>query len=484
MTHTLSLSHSIILMYIMCVVVAKGINVKDDVAWSSVKGLKAGFVFMLIGQAGPLPSAPSSKTVFVEDLPEDQRAAAESLTPPGLVNLGNTCYMNSTVQALVAVPELRVALQKFRPAGASVDAVFTSQLAELSRELTFGGDSVQPDAFLHVLRQINPQFGERGEHGYAQQDADECLLTILQALSRQLTLTAADSAAAAAAAQSQSGVPNTVIHQLFGIEMDVTLRNTFNAAEPLERKRELVLKLAAHIDKETKFLTKCIELSLVGELEKTSSLTNSSAVYQKTSRLARLPLILTVQFVRFFWKAGADKKPGNKSKIVKPVEFPFTLDVLDFCSDELKAALLPARKKMRDREDARLGVKSSDTSTAVVAAAAAVEPSSSSTSTAAAASMAIDEPEGKKARTMAATSAFDNDTGVYELAALVTHKGRDADGGHYVAWVKEKDDQWLLYDDDRVSRVKDDDIKKLSGHGGGDWHMVYFAFYRAKRSTD
>jgi len=466
-THTLTHSHS----HILFVVVAKGVNVKDDLAWSSVKGLKAGLVFMLIGQAGPLPSAPSSKTVFVEDLPEDQRAAAESLTPPGLVNLGNTCYLNSTVQALVAVPELRVALQKFRPAANAngVDALFAARFAELSRELTFGGDSVQPDAFLATLRQINPQFGEQGEHGFAQQDADECLLTVLQALSRQLTL--ADTAAAAAS----TGVPNTVIHQLFGIEMDVTLRNTFNAAEPLEHKRELVLKLAAHIDKETKFLTKCIELSLVGELEKTSSLTNSSAVYQKTSRLARLPLILTVQFVRFFWKAGADKKPGNKSKIVKPVEFPFTLDVLDYCSDELKATLAPARQTLRELDDAQHGVKAATAATASTASAAA-ESSSASTSSA----MATDEPDGKKPRLAAASSAFDNHTGLYELAALVTHKGRDADGGHYVAWVKEKADQWLLYDDERVSRVKDDDIKKLSGSGGVDWHMAYFAFYRAR----
>merc|ERR1711935_1170899 len=28
--------------------------------------------------------------------------------------------------------------------------------------------------------------------------------------------------------------------------------------------------------------------------------------------------------------------------------------------------------------------------------------------------------------------------GQYELFAVVTHKGRDADGGHYMAWVKAK----------------------------------------------
>ena len=30
----------------------------------------------------------------------------------------------------------------------------------------------------------------------------------------------------------------------------------------------------------------------------------------------------------------------------------------------------------------------------------------------------------------------DNKTGRYELFASITHQGRTAEGGHYVAWVK------------------------------------------------
>ena len=29
-------------------------------------------------------------------------------------------------------------------------------------------------------------------------------------------------------------------------------------------------------------------------------------------------------------------------------------------------------------------------------------------------------------------------TGIYDLAAVLTHKGRSADSGHYVAWVKQE----------------------------------------------
>ena len=34
--------------------------------------------------------------------------------------------------------------------------------------------------------------------------------------------------------------------------------------------------------------------------------------------------------------------------------------------------------------------------------------------------------------------------------AVLTHKGRSADSGHYVAWVKQDDKQWIQFDDDEL----------------------------------
>jgi len=73
-------------------------------------------------------------------------------------------------------------------------------------------------------------------------------------------------------------------------------------------------------------------------------------------------------------------------------------------------------------------------------------------------------------------------TGIYELFAIVSHKGITADGGHYVGWVRQSEDpnDWLEFDDTDVTPRKEEDIKKLTGAGGAQWHIAYMCLYRAK----
>jgi ubiquitin carboxyl-terminal hydrolase 14 len=68
------------------------------------------------------------------------------------------------------------------------------------------------------------------------------------------------------------------------------------------------------------------------------------------------------------------------------------------------------------------------------------------------------------------------DTGNYQLVAVVTHKGRSADGGHYIGWVHAGGEDWLECDDDIVTAVKYSDIEALAG--GGDMDTAYILFYR------
>jgi hypothetical protein len=60
------------------------------------------------------------------------------------------------------------------------------------------------------------------------------------------------------------------------------------------------------------------------------------------------------------------------------------------------------------------------------------------------------------------------------MQAVLTHKGRSSNSGHYVAWVR-RGTAWFACDDDQVYAVQPEDIEKLSG--GGDWHTAYVLLY-------
>ena len=58
-----------------------------------------------------------------------------------------------------------------------------------------------------------------------------------------------------------------------------------------------------------------------------------------------------------------------------------------------------------------------------------------------------------------------NNSGYYELQAILTHKGRSSNSGHYVAWIKQKGDVWIECNDDDIRPIHVEDVMKLSGGG-------------------
>ncbi|CAH0485531.1 unnamed protein product [Peronospora farinosa] len=444
---------------------------KDDVNLSTLEKFIDGTSVMLMGSA-EVVQKPTEPVLFLEDMTTKDIAMTGTVYPAGLVNLGNTCYMNATLQCLRPVKELRDALTS-QSGQTSVDLTshFSTALRDMYGQLDGSVESITPAMFVSVLRRAYPQFAQQSPRsgGYMQQDSEEFLSTLFSTL--QQTLTQPTSGL------KSLGPTSNVVDALFGLEMNEKIECTESEMEEVVVKKEKALKLVCNITIETNHLSEGIKIGLEGTIEKYSDVLGRNAVWKKTLRINRLPKYLCVQFMRFYWKATPESRDhtGVKCKMLRPISFPMTLDVYDFCSDDLKATMKISRdrnaekilnefkekegeaeeKKEADEDNVMDGLSQEDKAALETACALSLG----------AKSPGIDLPVDFQ--------------GNYELYAILTHKGRSADSGHYMAWVRHEGDDWYCYDDDDVSPCKTEDIMKLKG--GGDWHMAYLAFYRAKK---
>eukprot|EP01135_Chromosphaera_perkinsii_P010057 Nk52_evm1s2002 gene=Nk52_evmTU1s2002 len=431
-------------------VMTKGGVLKDDSDWAKLN-IKPGHTFMLMGTPGDkVPDAPTEKTVFMEDMNERQLAMASDL-PPGLVNVGNTCYMSASIQCLKAIPELKKEIMKY-PINSGGNDDLSHRLTVKSRDLfqllAMGKGAIQPTQFVNELRISFPQFNQTGPGGmHMQQDAEECYTQLVRTLAQKLPPLEGTEGSSSGGA----------VKQLMAGEMISTLKCDEAPEEAPKVSKEEFYLLPCHISKDVNHLVQGIKEKMSEQITKHSETLGRDAVYTKTSKLNRLPAFLTINFVRFFWKPQSQVK----AKILRNVKYPTLLDVFELCSPELQEKLLPQRK-LFEAEEARSSEK-----------AASIDGAKSPP-----AKRDFSECQSGIVKDNKLNDPGCCDSGYYELTAVLTHIGRSADSGHYVGWVRDKGDDWLKFDDDTVTKVNTEDILKLSG--GGDWHIAYLLVYGRK----
>ncbi|KAI0162222.1 ubiquitin carboxyl-terminal hydrolase-like protein [Xylariaceae sp. FL1272] len=496
-------------------------NAEQPMSKFRIKSGQTIMVRRIPGGEGKALVRPTTPVKFVEDMTEAEAARLEGATPAGLDNLGNTCYLNSTLQTLRAIPELQENLFKYEPSSAGATGTLpqldlTRQLRDTYKYMSDTQGAYTPHSFLTSLRTAFPQFAERSRtgSGYAQQDAEEAWSQIVSQVRQKLRIKDTEEAA------SETSFIDKYMSGEFSSELVCDEAAATEGGEQPIVAKDSFLKLNCHIDGNTNHLRDGIVNGLKETLEKRSEVLGRDATYTKTSKISRLPKYLTVHFVRFFWKRETQKK----AKIMRKVTFPHELDVVEFCDENLKKLLVPVRDKVRevrkeeeDVERARKRRKRNgdqgDDVPEVSNPKAAKKDDKKDTKGATSADGDVEmaetyktdaEIDAERAATLLAmkkelAALVDpglarndgaNQSGLYELRGVVTHQGASADSGHYTAYVKktgpidvktgkrkEEDGKWWWFNDDKVSEVTADKIEALAG--GGESHSALILLYKA-----
>lgn len=239
--------------------------------------------------------------------------------------------------------------------------------------------------------------------------------------------------------------------------LSTTTKNDETTEEEPTTRDETFFNLTCNITANTNYLVNGLRDGFTQQIEKNSPALGRNARYTNTSAISRAPAYLTVHLNRFFWRPDIRSKlcdeqtscersyltglSTEKTKVMRKVKFPFELDATEIFSDELKAKVQPANRKLMEVEKDRA-------ERAKVAKRTRVDKNEEDTGP--------DEAE-KKQRAQEAQQIEDlvdpslksdagaSTTGLYELVGIVTHKGASADGGHYIGWGKNtnEEDSWF-----------------------------------------
>jgi len=233
-----------------------------------------------------------------------------------------------------------------------------------------------------------------------------------------------------------------------------------------------------------------------------------------------------VQFVRFYWRKDTQKK----AKICKNVFFPMVLDVLPYVTEGVRIPIekelaarraafmksnavwedadendeLAAKWNKMDREEAEEAENARRERLQ-----AALEQGNHGHDLTDEMRTEIEEAREMMEQERLAIELEGNRTGsngttptplsdrllgassikhsaLYSLRAIITHQGRYADAGHYIAWVKTgirervsnkgaPQTMWLKFDDEKVSLHPEEEVKRTAG--GADGPIAYVCLY-------
>ncbi|XP_062940724.1 ubiquitin carboxyl-terminal hydrolase 22-like [Cynocephalus volans] len=336
----------------------------------------------------------------------------------GLINLGNTCFMNCIVQALTHTPILRdfFLSDRHRCEMPSPELCLVCEMSSLFRELYSGNPSPHvPYKLLHLV-----WIHARHLAGYRQQDAHEFLIAALDVLHRHCK---GDDVGKAA---NNPNHCNCIIDQIFtgGLQSDVTcqachgvsttidpcwdisldLPGSCTSFWPMSPGRESSVNGESHIPGITT-LTDCLRRFTRPEHLGSSAKIKcgSCQSYQESTKqltMNKLPVVACFHFKRF------EHSAKQRRKITTYISFPLELDMTPF---------MASSKESRMNGQLQLPTNSG------------------------------------------------NNENKYSLFAVVNHQGT-LESGHYTSFIRHHKDQWFKCDDAVITKASIKDVLDSEGY--------------------
>lgn len=363
----------------------------------------------------------------------------------GFVNLGNTCYMNAVLQALLNLPQFRRDVSLFDPTSYSKDRKkkeFLECLKLLLKEQKDSKSIVRPDAFLQCVRKLTQQF--QG----GQEDADEFLRTVLDLLSLRDTFGSTEKEEDKENIKSN---PSTYEFDLvrsnfeFEIERRVYCLNCEFTSENVSVYRDIPLFLPKHDNEQDNFfdldtLLKSFFMNYQVDYccEKCGSM--EAMIHQGIKSLPRVLVLELKRFDMIMVKEDPDSggnRYGSRFEMIKrndKVLLPSVLDISTLCSKNVvseKAHITATKNNSTPERDNSILVLNSDGDFVEEEPSPPLKPL---------------QPQSLNSKK-------------YKLKTMISHIGSQPSHGHYVCDVLQQqqqqqgDQKFVCYNDAKVETV-------------------------------
>lgn len=362
----------------------------------------------------------------------------------GLINLGNTCFMNCILQALTHTPLLRdyflADLHECHYDGEKSIKCLVCEMCRLFQEF-YSGKSTP-----HIPSKLLYLVWTHARHlaGYEQQDAHEFLISTLDILHRHCK--GPDISTEEAIVNNPHNC-DCIIDQIFtgGLQSDVICQACNNVSTTIDPIWDISLDLGP------KSLLDCLERFTRQEHLGSSAKIKCSKCqsYQESTKqlsMKKLPIVASFHLKRFEHSNRLHKK------ISTFISFPLYLDMSPFKASR-RATTNNSKNNINNNSN-------SNSSNNNINSISNNGNSNSNFSNHANSSSNINNSASVHHQT---SSANDDENSKYCLFAVVNHSGT-IETGHYTAYIRQCRDQWFKCDDHLITRASVQEVLQSEGY--------------------